>query len=171
MFLLAIGALPLFEELLDSLRDDWAAAALGLPVQGHAVLLWLVAALAVGSRLSDDVSVAVDGLSDEALAAGDVAAVRVGVDQPRLGLLPLPEAAVLALFKHLRLVVAAVDGVEHDLRVVAVGVGAGAEAVRVGDDARVLAHQRAVRRVLDRLPTKSQPLGRAEVLDGAEREV
>ena len=66
---------------------------------------------------------------------------------------------------------AAVDGVEHDLRVVAVGVGAGAEAVGVGDDARVLAHQGAVRRVLDRLPPQGQPLGRAEVLDGAEREV
>ena len=66
---------------------------------------------------------------------------------------------------------AAVDGVEHDLGVVAVGVGAGAEAVGVGDDARVLAHQGAVRRVLDRLPTQRQPLGRAEVLHGAEREV
>ena len=41
---------------------------------------------------------------------------------------------------HLSLVVAAVDCVEHDLGVVAVGVGSGAEAVRVGDDARVLAH-------------------------------
>ena len=72
---------------------------------------------------------------------------------------------------HLRLVVAAVDGVEHDLGVVAVGVGAGAEAVGVGDDARVLAHQGAVRRVLDRLPPQGQPLGRAEVLHGAEGQV
>ena len=72
---------------------------------------------------------------------------------------------------HLRLVMAAVDGVEHDLGVVAVCVGAGAEAVGVGDDTRVLAHQRAVRRVLDRLPTQRQPLGRAEVLHGAEGEV
>ena len=55
----------------------------------------------LSNYLSDDVAVAVDGLSDEALAAGDVAPVRVGVDQPRLGLLPLPEAAVLSLLKHL----------------------------------------------------------------------
>ena len=51
--------------------------------------------------LSDDVAVSVDGLADEALAAGDVAAVGVGVDQASLLLLPLPEAAVLALFEHL----------------------------------------------------------------------
>ena len=55
----------------------------------------------LSNYLGDDVAVAVDGLSDEALAAGDVAPVRIGVDQPRLGLLPLPEAAVLSLFKHL----------------------------------------------------------------------
>ena len=47
----AIWIFPLLEELLDGLRADRAVAALGLPVQGHAVLLRLVAALAVGARL------------------------------------------------------------------------------------------------------------------------
>ena len=142
---------------------------LGLSVQGHPILPRLLAPLAVGAGLGDHVGLVVDGDADEALVAGHVLALGVRVDEAVL--LPLAEAAVLALLVDLGLVGAVEDGVEHDLGVVAVGVGLGAEALGVGDDAGVLADEGAVRGLLDVLAADGEPLRRAEVAHVAEGEV
>ena len=60
-------------------------------------------------------------------------------------------------------------GVEHDLGVVAVGVGLGAEAVRVGDDPAVLADDRVGRRLGHVLPALRHPRAVQEVFHLAER--
>jgi hypothetical protein len=82
--------------------------------------------------------------------------------------LPLAVAQVLALFVDLAGVVAVEYRVEHDLRVVAVGVGPGAEALGVREDSGELAGQRAPRGVLDFGPAEGEPLRGREVLGAAE---
>ncbi len=98
----------------------------------HAVLLRLVAPLAILSGLRDNVVVVVERDADETLLAGYVTTLSVSVDEPGLLLLPLAVAEVLPLLVDLAGVLAVEDGVEHDLWVVAVGVGPGAEALGVG---------------------------------------
>ena len=75
----------------------------------------------------------------------------------------------LLTFVDLGAVEAVEDGVEHDLGVVAVRVGLGAEAVRVGDDAAVLADDRVGRRLGHVLPPLRHPRPLKEVLRLAER--
>ena len=72
-------------------------------------------------------------------------------------------------FVDLGAVEAVEDGVEHDLGVVAVGVGLGAEPVRVGDDAAVLADDRVRRRLGHVLPALRHPRPLEEVLGRAQR--
>ena len=100
--------------------------------KGHSVFLRLVASLAVGAGLGDDVVVVVQRDADEAFLARDVSPLRVGVHKPGLGLLPLPVAEVLPLLVDLAGILAVEHRVEHDLRVVAVGIGPGAEALSIG---------------------------------------
>ena len=151
-------------------RGGGGGGALSLPVQGHAVLGGLVAALAVCAGLRDHGAVRAQLLPDEALVSRQVSPLRVGIDQPTL--CPGAEAAILALLVDLGLVAAAEDVVEHNLRVVAVCVAARAEPLGVREDPGPLPRQRAVRQLVREPvahpPPLGQPLGRAEVVRVAQ---
>lgn len=136
--------------------------------QRHAVLLRLVAALAVGSGLGDDVVIVIESDADETFFTGNVATLRVGVNETRLLLLPLSVAKVFALLVDFGGVVAVEDRVKHDLGVVAVGVRSGTKAFGVGKNSCELADQRATWRVFDFCSTEGQPLRRSKVFGAAQ---
>ncbi len=134
-------------------------------MQSHAVLGRLVTSFAVLPGLGDHIAILIDGHSDEALVAGEIATLRVRVDEAIF--LPLTEAAVLALFVHFAAVVAVKHSVKHHFGVVAVGVGLGAQALGVGQHAGVFPDERTMRWLLDIGAAERLPLGRAEVADVA----
>ena len=125
-------------------------------MQGHAILLGLVAALAVGTGLRHYISVLVNGDTDEALIAGDVPAFGVRVNKSVF--FPLSETPVLPLFVDFTMVMTIKDCVEHDFRVVAVRVGLGTETLGVRENPGVFAHEGAVRGIQDDSPAESQEL-------------
>ena len=88
--------------------------------------------LAVGAGLGDDVVVVVQRDADETLLSRDVPTLGVGVHEPGLRFEPLPVAEVLPLLVDLAGVLAVEHRVEHDLGVVAVGIGPGTESLGIG---------------------------------------
>ena len=101
----------------------------------------LVASFTVCTGLSDHVSVVIiHGEADEALFSRNVSALGVGVNESGIGLGPLSEASILSLFVDFTGVATIEHGIEHDLGIVAVGIGPGTEALGVRKDAGVLSH-------------------------------
>lgn len=106
-------------------------------MQGHAVLARLMTPLAVLTGLRDYIFVLVDGDADEALVAGQIASLGVSINEAVF--FPLAVATVFAFFVDFASVLTVEDGVKHHFGIVAVRVGLGAEALRVGQDPGVFA--------------------------------
>ena len=91
---------------------------LGHPAHPHPLLEWLLAPLTIVARLLQVDLTLLGDSAHKALMALHVPPLCVRVDHSIL--LPLAQTLILPLLIHLSPVEAVEDGVEHDLRVVAV---------------------------------------------------
>ena len=135
---------------------------LGNSAHPHPIPQRLLTSLTIVSGLLQENLPLLGGDADEALVAGHVPPLGVGVDHSVL--LPLAQALIFPLLNHLRPVEAVEDGVEHDLGIVTVGVELGTQSLRVWDDAGVLPSEHVRRLLHDVHPALGGPRPLLEVL-------